>query len=53
MASVNRFKKKSSLSRFVNKSLIATYKKISLDKIPFDKKKITLLVYKDYLKKFT
>lgn len=51
MASVNRFKKKSSLYRFVNKSLIATYKKISLDKTPFDKKKITLLVYKDYLKK--
>ena len=51
MASVKRFKKKSSLYRFVNKSLIATYKKISLDKTPFDKKKITLLVYKDYLKK--
>lgn len=51
MASVNHFKKKSSLYRFVNKSLIATYKKISLDKTPFDKKKITLLVYKDYLKK--
>jgi nucleoside-diphosphate-sugar epimerase len=51
MASANLFKKKSSFSRLVNNSLIATYKKISLDKIPFDKKKITLLVYKDYLKK--
>ena len=51
MTSANLFKKKSSFSRLVNSSLITTYKKISLDKIPFDKNKITLLVYKNYLKK--
>jgi glycyl-tRNA synthetase alpha subunit len=38
-------------SKFTDNSIIETFKNIKKDKKPFLKKKVTLNVYKDYLKK--
>ena len=38
-------------SKFTNNSIIETFNKIKKDKLPFSEKKITLSVYKQYLKK--
>ena len=39
------------LLNLTNKSIIETFKKIKNDKNPFANKKITLSIYKDFLKK--
>ena len=38
--------------KFTKKSILETFNKIKKDKKPFSKKKITLAVYKDFLKKY-
>ena len=52
--SLNTVKKifnKKKFDNYFNKSIIETFKKIKKDKVPFKKNKVTLNVYKDYLKK--
>ena len=39
------------LSYLTNRSIIETFKKIKRDKNPFSNKKITLSIYKEFLKK--
>ena len=43
--------KKINFNQFTNKSILETFKKIKRDSNPFSKNKITLSVYKDFLKK--
>ncbi len=52
--STNTVKKKFkriSLNSYVNKSIFETFRKIKKDKTPFDKKKVTLNIYKEFLNK--
>ena len=43
--------KNSTFDKLTNKSILETFKKIQKDKEPFAKNKVTLNVYKDFLKK--
>lgn len=49
--SVKKIFKRISFNSYVNKSILETFNKIKKDKTPFDKKKVTLNIYKDFLKK--
>ncbi len=49
--SVKRIFKKISFNKYVNKSILETFGKIKKDKTPFDKKKVTLNIYKEFLSK--
>ena len=51
LKSVKKMYKKINLENIVKKSIYDTFLKIKNDKKPFDKKKITLNIYKDYLNK--
>ena len=51
LISVNKIFKKVSFNNYVNKSILETFDKIKKDKAPFDKKKVTLNIYKDFLNK--
>ena len=43
--------KNSTFYKLTNKSILETFKKIQIDKKPFAKNKVTLNIYKDFLKK--
>ena len=49
--SAKKFEKNKSLNNLTNKSILETFNKIKKDKKPFAKNKITLTVYKEFLKK--
>ena len=49
--SAKNFQKKINLSKLTNDSILKTFNKIRLDKSPFAYDKITLNIYKDFLKK--
>ena len=49
--SAKKLKKNINLNKLTNKSILETFNKIKKDKIPFAKNKITLTVYKEFLKK--
>ena len=49
--SSKKLKKNINLNKLTNQSILETFKKIKKDKTPFAKNKITLTVYKEFLKK--
>ena len=49
--SAKKFEKNKSLNNLTNKSILETFNKIKKDKKPFAKNKITLTIYKEFLKK--
>jgi nucleoside-diphosphate-sugar epimerase len=49
--SAKNFQKKINLSKLTNESILKTFNRIRLDKSPFAYDKITLNIYKDFLKK--
>tara|TARA_Y100000816_G_C26095874_1_gene579962 strand:+ start:74 stop:1042 length:969 start_codon:yes stop_codon:yes gene_type:complete len=51
ISSSKKFFKNINLKKMSNSSIIETFKKIKKDQNPFSKKKITLTIYKDFLKK--
>jgi len=49
--SSKKFEKNKSFNKITNRSILETYNNIKKDKTPFAKNKITLIVYKEFLKK--
>ena len=49
--SAKKLQKKINLNQLTNESILETFNKIKLDKSPFARNKVTLNIYKDFLKK--